>query len=801
MDQLFITVVNMSITASFVILIVLVMRWCMRRAGAPKWILCALWAVVFFRLLCPVSFLSEYSLLQMLPQADVIPAQTGTQMQYVEHFTVEQLPLRSSAAEQSSDAAPVPAEEIMVPTAPVRDNTTLRMNVLSGLPFFWLLGVLLFAAYGAYRLLCLYRRVSTATLAGKNVYESDRITGPFVTGIFEPQIYLPLNLSDEARQYILQHEYGHFYRGDLWYKRIAYVALLLHWFNPLVHLAYYLLEQDMEQACDEKVLSQLGSEHKAAYSSTLLNMAIGRQHLLLPLAFGESRTKQRIRNILQYRKLPREALGVFVLLVLMIGMVCVSNPLEFDEWGNPIKQEESYKSEILPPSANESNSVMQKTYWQDEKVQITQVYHILFPDNPLQLQGYITISDRPDDSSPKCYFTFGDIDTERYQTAKTQLEAYMLTMALLCDLENCTVTTHEALDGENGWRIVNEELSEKFLHYAEKLSTYPKEQAGLQQLLTDLHIPQAKEKAALLWPLGEQMTENRQRMEKVQRHFSWYDVYSDTFATNDIWLEQTGKYYLYYYLDKDDLWQQRKGREVEDYQKLSLLMFSLYPDLEELGFRFYGRLHESWSGTSDVLHYTRADLERQFGPLQLDETEPMAAQLADLAYLMRRADSLGVPQVTAQPQLPFYEKLRRIELVQDAAPGTDGRYTQVRFSLLPEQKPLDDGCYLQMDVTTKTDEAGKPQVLHSSSVLWIYGQKAKWQENYSPVLTQKEAAPEYCELLCSGRYEIVVSRWDDELRSALEDLGGKAEFNRSSPWTVVYRGTLTFEQQLPENSF
>ena len=129
MDQLFITVVNMSITASFVILIVLVMRWCMRRAGAPKWILCALWAVVFFRLLCPVSFLSEYSLLQMLPQADVIPAQTGTQMQYVEHFTVEQLPLQNLTKEPLSNSDTVPAEELMVPTAPVRDNTTLRMDV------------------------------------------------------------------------------------------------------------------------------------------------------------------------------------------------------------------------------------------------------------------------------------------------------------------------------------------------------------------------------------------------------------------------------------------------------------------------------------------------------------------------------------------------------------------------------------------------------------------------------------------------------------------------------------------------
>lgn len=797
MDQLFIAVMNMSITASFVILIVLAARWFLRRAGAPKWILCALWAVVFFRLLCPVSFLSEYSLLQMLPQTNAVQTETGTQMQYVEHFAVEQLPLQNLQTEQISNVDAVPTEDVVVSPVPFMDHTTLRVNLLSGLPFFWLLGVLLFAIYGAYHLFCLYRRVATATLVGKNIYESDQISGPFVMGVFEPQIYLPLNLNDEARQYILQHEYGHFYRGDLWYKRIAYVALLLHWFNPLVHLAYYLLEQDIEQACDEKVLSQLGQEHKTAYSTTLLNMAIGRQRLLLPLAFGESKTKQRIRNILQYRRVPKEALGVFVLLAVIISMVCVSNPVEFDEWGNPVRPQATKRSEILPPSASESNSVMQKIYWQDEKTHNNQVYYILFPNDPLQLQGYISISDAADGVT----FSFPDTDTARYQTVKKQLEQYMLTMALLCDFENCAASTYKVADEGNSWISVIEEPSDEFLQYTEKLPSYPKNSTGLRQLLTDLEIESAEEKAALLWPIGRQMAESKQRMEKVQQNFSYYDVYSDAWACNDIEREKTGKYYLYYYLDKDDLWQQRKGLDVVDYQKLSMLMFALYPNLDELGFYFNGSLREHWSGASEALYFSRTDLERQFGSLLLDEEQPMAGQLSDLNYLMQRADSFGVPQVTAQPQLEFYEKLRRIEVIWDSSPNTDGCDTLVRFSLLPDQKPVDDGCYLQMNLTTEKDNEGNLQLLDSSSELWIYGQKAKWQESYPPVLTWQGEKPDYCELLCRGQYEIVVSRWDDELRSALEELGGKAEPCEASTWTVVYRGTLTFEQQLPLECF
>lgn len=288
MDKVFVTVVNMSITASFVICIVLVLRLFLRKAGAPKWILCALWAVVFFRLLCPVSFLSEYSLLQMIPQGDVIQMQTGRQIQYVAQEAIaqqlQQMPsLQSSVASESASA-----ETMMQPTITGATDSTLWMRIVGGLPVVWLMGMLLLVAYGGYNLLCLHRRVATATLVEKNVYESDQISSPFVTGIFEPRIYLPLGLTGTARQYSLQHEYSHFYRGDLWYKRIAYVALLLHWINPLVHLAYYLLEQDMEQACDEKVLSQLGSAHKTAYSSTLLAMTMGRQKLLLPLAFARA---------------------------------------------------------------------------------------------------------------------------------------------------------------------------------------------------------------------------------------------------------------------------------------------------------------------------------------------------------------------------------------------------------------------------------------------------------------------------------------------------------------------------------
>lgn len=297
MDHIFVTVINMSITASLVLLALLLLRAVLQRNGAPKWIICALWAVVFFRLLCPVAFTSNYSLLQLLPQESRM--QAGIQMEYVtEERYIRQLAeqtVQTSAGATDSEAATAGEEEFHFAA---QHPAQQPLMVLGLLPYLWLTGLIITAAYHGYGWYRLRKRIETATLADSNIYESDKISGPFVLGVWRPKIYLPLGLTGEQRQYILWHERSHIQRGNLWWKTLSQLALLLHWFNPLVHVACYLFGQDLEQACDEKVLAQLGSAKKVDYSQVLLAMSVDKQHLAVPLAFGESKTKQRIQNIL-----------------------------------------------------------------------------------------------------------------------------------------------------------------------------------------------------------------------------------------------------------------------------------------------------------------------------------------------------------------------------------------------------------------------------------------------------------------------------------------------------------------------
>ncbi len=169
------------------------------------------------------------------------------------------------------------------------------------------------------------------------------------------------------------HEQSHIRRGDLWWKAIAQIALVLHWFNPLVYGAYYLLGQDLEQACDEKVVACLGSACKADYSRTLLAMSVANRHFLTPLAFGESRTKQRVRNILQYARPTAEALLVWAVIGIMVAVSCLSNPI------TPSAEENLY------PRPRSEQTLLQQAYWKDQKSNLLDLYQILFADDPLNL--------------------------------------------------------------------------------------------------------------------------------------------------------------------------------------------------------------------------------------------------------------------------------------------------------------------------------------------------------------------------------------------------------------------------------
>ena len=327
MHELFPMVCNMSLTASAVILAVLAAHLLLRRA--PKVFSYALWAVVLFRLLCPVSVTSAVSLMGALGA----PAQERTQrtsaVEYVPADrirgtapSVTQLPQTPLPAETGGAVNAAPAD-----TAPEAVPATSFNEPVFILTLIWLAGMALLLAYSLVSLLRLRRRLVGAVRLRDNIYLADHIPSPFVMGLIRPKIYLPSDLRETERGYILRHEQYHIRRRDHLVKFLSFLALCIHWFNPLVWAAFILSGKDMEMSCDEAVVKALGEEIRADYSASLLSLATGRRIVAgMPLAFGEGDTGSRIRNLLSWKR-PRPWV-MAVCAVVCVGLIalCAANP-------------------------------------------------------------------------------------------------------------------------------------------------------------------------------------------------------------------------------------------------------------------------------------------------------------------------------------------------------------------------------------------------------------------------------------------------------------------------------------------
>ena len=329
MHRLFPIVCNMSLTASVVILAVLAVRLLLRRA--PKVFAYALWAVVLFRLLCPVSVTSAVSLMGALGA----PAQERTQRTSAVEYVPADIMIRGTApAVTQLPQPPLPAEtgENIVSTAPsVTPPDAAPVSPLSGpvavLTLTWLAGMVLLLAYSLVSLLRLRRRLVGTVRLRDNIYLADHIPSPFVMGLFRPKIYLPSTLTETERGYILRHEQYHLRRRDHLVKFLSFLALCIHWFNPLVWAAFVLSGKDMEMSCDEAVVRELGEDIRADYSASLLSLATGRRIVAgMPLAFGEGDTGSRIRNLLNWKR-PRPWV-MAVCAVVCVGLIalCAANP-------------------------------------------------------------------------------------------------------------------------------------------------------------------------------------------------------------------------------------------------------------------------------------------------------------------------------------------------------------------------------------------------------------------------------------------------------------------------------------------
>ncbi len=301
MSAMFLKILNLTWSASWLILAVLIVRKVLKKA--PAWVSCILWGLVAIRLICPVSVESSLSL---LPSAKIVPETMNMQAKVDTGIAV------INNAVNPAIAAVYTSEE--------KTATTGIQAVISAASFIWIAGMAVLLLYGLISYISIKRKVNAAIKIRDNVLVCDEVKTPFILGLIRPLIYVPSKLEGERLELVCAHEKAHISRCDHWWKPLGFVLLSVYWFNPLCWLAYILLCRDIEAACDEKVIRDKDREYMAAYSQALLDLSItGKLITACPLAFGETGVKSRIKGILSYRK-P----GFWIILTALIACTVIA---------------------------------------------------------------------------------------------------------------------------------------------------------------------------------------------------------------------------------------------------------------------------------------------------------------------------------------------------------------------------------------------------------------------------------------------------------------------------------------------
>ena len=305
MSDIFIKILNMSLSASWLILAVIVLRFLLRKA--PKWSMCLLWALVAIKLVIPFS---PESVLSLIPSNEVIP----------DNIAMESRPHINSGIEYIDTAVNPVMESNLSPQPGDSANPMQAVMYMAGIV--WCTGVILCLAYALISYILLKRKVCASKRIERNVYSCDEVASPFILGVFRPVIYIPSGISREITDYVIAHENAHLKRGDHFWKPLGFIILSVYWFNPLCWIAYILLCRDIEYACDEKVIRDKDREYANSYSQALLDCNSQRKIIAAcPLAFGETDVKGRIKGILNYKK-PAFWIVVVSIVVCLVLAVC-----------------------------------------------------------------------------------------------------------------------------------------------------------------------------------------------------------------------------------------------------------------------------------------------------------------------------------------------------------------------------------------------------------------------------------------------------------------------------------------------
>ena len=319
MTDLFISLFNMSITASWLVLAMLVLRFFLKKA--PKWIYTLLWAFVAFRLVCPFSLESVFSL---VPSTDTIPQNIVSGPSFDVNTGI------NAVDNQVNDY--LGSHYFEGVTVPLNTGFT----IVSIFALLWLLGMTALIIYSVISYVRIHRKVTESVLLNGNVYLCDHIDTPFILGLFKPRIFLPSGMAESDIEYVIAHETAHLRRRDHWWKPFGFALLTVYWFNPVMWLAYILLCKDIELACDEKVIKEMGTDIRKAYSEALINCSISRRTVsACPLAFGETGIKSRIKSVLSYKKPTIWIIIIAVISCIIVAVCFLTNPKSELKDSNP----------------------------------------------------------------------------------------------------------------------------------------------------------------------------------------------------------------------------------------------------------------------------------------------------------------------------------------------------------------------------------------------------------------------------------------------------------------------------------
>ena len=336
MNELFLKIINMSISASWLVLAVLILRFVLKKA--PKWINVLLWGIVAIRLICPFSFESTLSI---IPSAETIPLNIG----------MDTTPTINSGISAINNAVNPIISQSNTPMAGASVNP---LQITIGIyEYIWIFGMIALALYTAISYWRLRRKVDTAVRYKDNIFQSENVSSPFVFGIIKPRIYLPFKMNGQDLEHVVAHEHAHIRRKDHWWKPFGFLLLTIHWFNPLMWMAYVLLCRDIELACDEKVIKELGNEQRGDYTQALVACSVNRRMIAAcPLTFGEVGVKERVKSVMNYKKPAFWVIIISVIVCVGVAVCFLTNP-----------KQDSYTLRIVVPAGSQ-----EKFVYTDEEV-------------------------------------------------------------------------------------------------------------------------------------------------------------------------------------------------------------------------------------------------------------------------------------------------------------------------------------------------------------------------------------------------------------------------------------------------